>query len=208
MSLHWTSLHCDSAEQYLALCGRVSIVAFAHQQPGGGDTPGVAVAPVALAGAIIPGVARFIVVLSAQADVFGVGATVIVGSRLVATSCVISGWIVPGGGLVEISGVESGKAAPLVGGPPGVELQTMVGELPTADTGDMIPVVLTTMDVGMVPNGVDDIVVVDGVFVGAPLVTDAETTLGAVDGVGTVIEGRGRAGIAGGGAAGIVVPGI
>jgi hypothetical protein len=87
----------------------------------------------------------------------------------------------------------------------------MVGELPTADTGDMIPVVLTTMDVGMVPNGVDDIVVVDGVIVVAPLVTDAETTLGAVDGVGTVgtvIEGRGRAGIAGGGAAGIVVPGI
>jgi hypothetical protein len=210
MSLHWTSLHCDSAEQYLALCGRVSIVAFAHQQPGGGDTPGVAVAPVALAGAIIPGVARFIVVLSAQADVFGVGATVIVGSRLVATSCVISGWIVPGGGLVEISGVESGKAAPLVGGPPGVELQTMV-ELPTGDTGDMIPVVLTTMDVGMVPNGVDDIVVVDGVIVVAPLVTDAEATLGAVDGVGTVgtvIEGRGRAGIAGSGGAGIVVPGI
>ena len=88
-------------------------MAFAHQQPGGGDTPGVAVAPVALAGAIIPGVARFIVVHSAQADVFGVGATVIVGSRLVATSCVISGWIVPGGRLVEISGVESGKAAPL-----------------------------------------------------------------------------------------------
>ena len=73
MSLHWTSLHCDSAEQYLALCGPVSIVAFAHQQPGGGDTPGVAVAPVALAGAIISGVARFIVVHSAQADVFGVG---------------------------------------------------------------------------------------------------------------------------------------
>src|SRR3979490_2357340 len=38
---------------------------------------------------------------------------VIVGSRLVATSCVISGWIVPGGRLVEISGVESGKTAPL-----------------------------------------------------------------------------------------------
>jgi len=88
-------------------------VAFAHQQPGGGDTPGVAVAPVALAGVIISGVARFIVVHSAQADVFGVGATVIVGSRLVATSCVISGWIVPGGRLVEISGVESRKAAPL-----------------------------------------------------------------------------------------------
>jgi hypothetical protein len=66
-------------------------VAFAHQQPGGGDTPGVAVAPVALAGAIIPGVARFIVVLSAQADVFGVGITIIVGSMLVPASCVTAG---------------------------------------------------------------------------------------------------------------------
>ena len=111
MSLHWTSLHCDSAEQYLALCGRVSTVAFAHQQPGGGDTPGVAVAPVALAGAIIPGVARFIVVLSAQADVFGVGATVIVeagGDKLRHIRLDRAG-----GRLVEISGVESGKAAPL-----------------------------------------------------------------------------------------------
>ena len=25
MSLHWTSFHCDSAEPYLALCGRISI---------------------------------------------------------------------------------------------------------------------------------------------------------------------------------------
>ena len=43
------------------------------QQPDGdaGDTPGVAAAPVALAGAIVPGVARFIVKLSAQAGVFG-----------------------------------------------------------------------------------------------------------------------------------------
>jgi hypothetical protein len=58
------------------------------QQPDGeaGDTPGVAVAPVALAGAIVPGVARFIVMLSAQADVFGVGTTVIVGSMLVPAS--------------------------------------------------------------------------------------------------------------------------
>jgi hypothetical protein len=65
--------------------------AFPHQQPGGGDTPGVAVAPVALAGAIIPGVARFIVMLSAHADVFGVGTTVIVGSMLVAASSVSEG---------------------------------------------------------------------------------------------------------------------
>jgi hypothetical protein len=93
MSLHWTSLHCDSAERYLALCGRISIVAFAPQQPDGdaGDTPGVAVAPVALAGAMVPGVARFIVMLSAQADVFGVGITIIVGSMLVPASCVTAG---------------------------------------------------------------------------------------------------------------------
>jgi hypothetical protein len=49
------------------------------------------VAPVALAGAIMPGVARFIVMLSAHADVFGVGITVIVGSMLVPASCVTAG---------------------------------------------------------------------------------------------------------------------
>jgi hypothetical protein len=57
---------------------------------------------VALAGAIIPGMARFIVMLSAHAEVFGVGITVVVESRLVATSCGMSGWIVPGDGLVKI----------------------------------------------------------------------------------------------------------
>jgi hypothetical protein len=46
---------------------------------------------VALAGVIVPGVARFIVVLSAHADVFGVGTTVIVGSMLVLTSSVTAG---------------------------------------------------------------------------------------------------------------------
>ena len=55
------------------------------QQPGG-DTPGVAAAPVALAGAIVPGVARFIVVLSVHADVFGVGMTAAAGSILVPPS--------------------------------------------------------------------------------------------------------------------------
>jgi hypothetical protein len=43
---------------------------------------------VALAGAIVPGVARFIVMLSAQADVFGVGITAMVGSMLVLPSSV------------------------------------------------------------------------------------------------------------------------
>jgi hypothetical protein len=67
--------------------------AFSPQQPDGdaGDTPGVAAAPVALAGAIVPGVARFIVMLSAQADVFGVGTTIIVGSMAVPASCVTAG---------------------------------------------------------------------------------------------------------------------
>ena len=62
---------------------------LSRQQPGG-DTPGVAAAPVALAGAIVPGVARFIVVLSAHADVFGVGITTIAGSMLVPPSWVTS----------------------------------------------------------------------------------------------------------------------
>jgi hypothetical protein len=44
----------------------------------------------ALAGAMVPGVARFMVVLSAHADVFGVGITAIVGSMLVPPSCAMS----------------------------------------------------------------------------------------------------------------------
>ena len=151
----------------------------------------------------MPGVARSIVTFSAQADVFGVGTIVIVGSMLVAPSWVISCWIVPGGGgFAGIAGVESGKAAPLVGGPPGVELHTVVDELPTGDTGDMVPVALPTIGVGMVPNGVDDIVaiddivVVDGVIVAVLPAMDGETVPGMVDGVGTgvaVLEGGGAA---------------
>ena len=68
------------AEEYLGM---------PHQQPAG-DTPGVAAAPVALAGAIVAGIARFIVVLSAHAEVFGVGITAAVGSMLVSPSCATS----------------------------------------------------------------------------------------------------------------------
>jgi hypothetical protein len=73
--------------------GGVGKRAFPQQPDGdeGGDTPGVAAAPVALAGAIVPGVAKFIVTLSAQADVFGVGTTVIVGSMPVPASSVAAG---------------------------------------------------------------------------------------------------------------------
>jgi hypothetical protein len=63
-----------------------------RQQPDGdegADTPGVARAPVALAGVIMPGVARFIVTLSAQADVFGVGITAMVGFGVVLGSMLV-----------------------------------------------------------------------------------------------------------------------
>jgi hypothetical protein len=103
---------------------------------------------------------------------------------------------VPGGGLFGSSGLESGRAAPLVGGPPGVELQTVVDELPSGNTGEIVPVVLPTIGAGMVPDGVagisaaDDIALVDCVGTGA-----------------AAIVGRGGAGIAGGSGAGTVEPG-
>jgi hypothetical protein len=138
---------------------------------------------VALAGVIVPGVARFIVMLSAQADVFGVGTTAEVGSRLVVASTDTSGWIVPGGGLAGMVGVDSGNAAPLVGGPPGVELHTVLDGLPIGDTGDVVPVPLPTAEKEMVPMGFDDIAIVVVVIAAVPLV-GAEA---AMDG--TLIEG-------------------
>jgi hypothetical protein len=61
---------------------------------------------------------------------------------------------VPSGGLLGIWGVESGKAAPLAGGPPGVGLQTVIDALPGGDAGDRVPVALPTIGVAMAPNGV------------------------------------------------------
>jgi hypothetical protein len=118
--------------------------------------------------------------------------------------------------LLGTSGVESGKAAPLVGGPPGVELHTVVDELPSGDTGDVVPVVLPASSVGMVPNGaagtiaVDDIVVLEGAIVAVLPAMDVGTVLATVDSVGTGVtdmEGAGRAGTAGGGGTGTVEPG-
>ena len=175
-----------------------------RQQPAG-DTPGVAAAPVALAGAIIPGVARFIVTLSAQAGVFGVGITAIVGSMLVPASCVTAGWIVPGEGVLGTSGVESGTAAPLVGGPPGAELHTVADALPSGDAGDMVPVVLLTNGVGIVPKGVVGIIVVDSVMVdgvNVAVLLAIDVAMGAA-----LMEGGDGAGVAGV-CAGAVEPGI
>jgi hypothetical protein len=92
----------------------------------------------------------------------------------------------------------------LVGGPPGVELQTVVDELPSGGTGDMVPVVLPTIGVGMVPNGVA------GIIVAVLPATDVETVVDTVDGAGTgaaVMAGGGGGGIAGGSGAGTVEPG-
>jgi hypothetical protein len=91
-----------------------------------------------------------------------------------------------------------------------VELHTVVDGLPSGDTGDMVPVVLAAISVGMVPNGLAGIVAVDGVIVAVLPAMDVETVLGTVDNVGTgvtVMEGGGRAGTVGGGGAGTVVPG-
>jgi hypothetical protein len=160
-----------------------------------------------LAGAIVPGVARFIVTLSAQADVFGVGITAMAGSMLVPASCAVSGSIVPGGGLAGISDVDSGNAAPLVGGPPGVELQTMVDGLPSGDIGDMVPVVLPMDNVGMVPNAVPGIIAVDGIVVAVLPAMDVETVLGAVGTGVAVTPGAAAAAASGDDATGIVEPG-
>lgn len=92
----------------------------------------------------------------------------------------------PGGEALGISGVESGKAAPLVGGPPGVELHMVVDELPSGDTGDMVPVALPLIDVELIVDGPNDIAVVALV-----LAVDATVVPGAtmVPGVVTIVPG-------------------
>jgi hypothetical protein len=105
----------------------------------------------------------------------------------------------------------SGKAAPLVGGPPGVELHTVLAKLPSGDTGDIVPVVLPAIGVAMLPNAVAGIIAVDDVIVAVLPAMDGATVLGTVDGVGTgaaAMEGGAGAAIAGGGGAGTVEPGI
>jgi hypothetical protein len=112
-----------------------------------------------------------------------------------------------------MSGVESGKAALLVGGPPGIELHTVVEELPSGVVGETFPVVVTTIGVGMVPNdgagviAVGDIAVGDDVIVAVAPGMDVGAVLRTVGAGIAVMEGDGRAGMAGGCGAGIVVPG-
>jgi hypothetical protein len=105
--------------------------------------------------------------------------------------------------LLGTSGVESGKAAPLVGGPPGVVLHTVVEGLPTEDTGDMVPVVLPTNGVRIVPNAIP------GIIVAVLPVMDVEAVVGTIDGVGTVgaaVTAGAAAAVVRDDATGIVVP--
>jgi hypothetical protein len=168
-----------------------------------------------LAGVIVAGVATFIVVPSAHADVFGVGTTFIVGSMLVPPGGVMFGGIVPGGGFAGISGVDSGNAAPLLGGPPGVELHTVADGLPSGAVGETFPVVVMVIGVGMAPNGdavgiaAGDVVVADDVIVTVVPGMDVETVLCTVKGAGTgtgAMEGDGSGGGAGGGGTGTFEP--
>jgi hypothetical protein len=111
----------------------------------------------------------------------------------------MSGWIVPGGGLFGTWGIESGNAAPLVGGPPGVELHTVIDEPPSGDTGEMVPVVLPMNTVGMVPNGVDDIVAADdtvAVIVGTVGAGETDGIVPIVSGIDDV-DVTGTAGVPG-----------
>jgi hypothetical protein len=96
-----------------------------------------------------------------------------------------------------------------------MELHAVVMGLPSGFVGEMFPVVVTKIGVGMVPNAagviaVSDIVVVDAVIVAVVRGTDMETVLSTGDDIGTgigAIEGAGRAGSAGGCGAGMLVPG-
>jgi hypothetical protein len=84
---------------------------------------------------------------------------------------------VPGGGLGGISGVVSDRAAPFVGGPPGMELQTVVEELPSCVVGDMVPVVLTMTGTGMAVA----VTAADGIIVAVLPVPDADAGFGSAD---------------------------
>lgn len=95
----------------------------------------------------------------------------------------------------------------MVGGPPGMELHTVVEELPSGAVGEMFPIVVMTIGVGMVPNAaagaiaVGDMDGADAVVVTVVLGIDVERALMTVD-----CDGRG--GSAGGCGAGMFVPGI
>jgi hypothetical protein len=56
----------------------------------------------------------------------------------------------------------------LVGGPPGIELHTVVEGLPSGVIGEMFPVVVVTIDVARLPNAAVGIIVVVAGTAGVP----------------------------------------
>src|SRR6516165_5077283 len=96
------------------------------QQPGGGDTAGVAAAPLALAGAIIVGLVRSSETLSLHAAEFGVGMTLKAGLMLVPPVSMTGGCIAPACGLAGMSGVTGGSVAALVSALPGADVQELL----------------------------------------------------------------------------------
>jgi hypothetical protein len=84
----------------------------------------------------------------------------------------------------------------LVGGPPGIELHTVLKVPPSRVVGGMFPVAVMTIGVGMVPNGAPGVIIA------------REAGLSTVNGVGTgiaVMGGDGGFCITGGSCAGIAV---
>jgi len=61
----------------------------------------------------------------------------------------------PGAALPGMSAVERGKAAPLTGGPPGVELQTVADGLPAGDGSESVPVALLLIGAEMAPGAAE-----------------------------------------------------
>jgi hypothetical protein len=102
----------------------------------------------------------------------------------------------------------------LVGGPPGVELHTVLEELPSGAVGEMFPIVVMAIGVGMDPSAAVGAIAAGGI-VGASAVVvapgmEVEGVLITISGAGTgtgAKEGDGSGGTVGGGGAGMVEPG-
>jgi hypothetical protein len=69
-----------------------------------------------------------------------------------------------------------------VGGPPGIELHTVVEGLPGGVVGGMFPVEVMTIGVGMVPNGAAGVII--DVDAGLATVDDVGTGIAVMEGVG------------------------
>ena len=80
----------------------------------------------------------------------------------------------------------------MVGGPPGTELHTVVEALPSGVVGEVFPVEVITIGVGMVPNGAAGVITVVGAGLGA--IDDVGTGIAATEG-----DGRGCLTSSGGG---------